>query len=355
MSSDCLESIKPGPPFADSTRNLEEWSSASLARCCVDTPQSLVDATWDHVIAHRGYVAKVVEFGAGDGRFAKGGKYKEYIGYEIDANRLSDAALPTGAQLINRCAFSDHIEDADLCIGNPPFVRNQDLPVDWKREASRVLSRRTGVSISGLANAWQYFFLLALASLKEDGLCALIVPFEWVSRPASSALRDFISKNRWNVTVYRLRDDQFSTVLTTSSITIVDKSQDTGAWSYFAEKEDGDYLELETPSGSRAGVLDYLSKRGFSSNTPRAKRGLSPGTQKVLVLTEKERQKNALKVGTDVVPCVTSLRHLSCEIKELDDATFRHHYIDEGRKCWLIRTDNEPSSVLDSYLERMAC
>lgn len=77
--------------------------------------------------------------------------------------RCQGAVLPNHARLINRCAFSDDIEDADVCIGNPPFVGNQDLPVGWRHRASEVLKRRTGLTVSGLANAWQYFFLLSLA------------------------------------------------------------------------------------------------------------------------------------------------------------------------------------------------
>ena len=179
----------------------------------------------------------MVDFGAGDGRFARHGQYSEYLGYEIDRHRCSGVALPKNATLLNRCAFSDEIVNADLSIGNPPFVRNQDLPDGWRQKASTTLLRRTGVAVLGLANAWQYLFLLSLASLKPNRLCALVIPYEWVSRPSARELRSYLIEQRWNVSVYRLVDTTFNSVLTTSSVTIVDKARRDGSWLYFEERE----------------------------------------------------------------------------------------------------------------------
>ena len=202
-------------------RLTQEWGSRDsvslyLQRCQVATPDELVKAAWCHVQELRPHILKVVDYGAGNGRFAHHGSYEEYIGYEIDSSLFSNLKLPERALLLNECAFSGEVVDADVCIGNPPFVRNQDLPTGWRRRASDVLYRRTGVCISGLANAWQYFFLLSMASTKESGLCALIIPYEWVSRPSAKPIREYIRANRWNVKVYRLVDTTFNSVLTTS-------------------------------------------------------------------------------------------------------------------------------------------
>ncbi|WP_413061947.1 Eco57I restriction-modification methylase domain-containing protein [Sphingomonas carotinifaciens] len=336
----------------DLTRDWGDWTSVSLYldRCQVDTPSELVRAAWDHVKSLRANVGKVLDLGAGDARFAIGGEYDEYIGYEIDAERCSNARLPNHARLVNRCAFSDDVDDADLCIGNPPFVRNQDLPAGWREQASEVLRRRLGISVSGLANAWQYFFLQSLASLKNDGLCVLVIPFEWVSRPSARALRDYIAEQQWEVNVYRLIDTTFDSVLTTSSITIVDKGKRSGRWSYFEETADGAYLQMPSASGSKAGVIEYVRRSDIPKGVPRAVRGLSPGTQKVLTLTEGERVRSGLAIGRDVVPCITTLRVLPGELRDLDDVAFKRHYRTPGQKCWLIRTDATPSATLLAYL-----
>lgn len=322
-----------------------------LDRCQVDTPDHLVRATWNHVHALRSSIGKVVDFGAGDGRFARYGSYREYVGYEIDLDRSSGSTCPPNARLVNGCAFSEEVTDADLCIGNPPFVRNQDLPEGWRQRASSVLYRRTGVQVSGLANAWQYFFLLSLASVKADGLVALVIPFEWVSRPSSRALRAYIESHGWAVSVYRLVDTTFDKVLTTSSITIIDKTGRGQAPRYFEETAQGSFTELASPSGSNRGVMPYLRRSAVTETTIRAVRGLSPGTQEVLTLTEGERARFALSINQDVVRCITTLRHLPQGEYVLDEDTFRRYYRDSGRKCWLIRTDRVPSRSLQAYLD----
>lgn len=336
-------------------RLTSEWGtrdsvSLYLQRCQVSTPDAVVSATWRHVHELRPTVETVIDFGAGDGRFARHGRYQRYVGFEIDARLCKQAKLPGHARLLNRCAFSDEVVDASVCIGNPPFVRNQDLPTGWRQNASELLRRRSGITISGLANAWQYFFLLALVSAADTGLCALVLPYEWVSRPSSRLLRDFIAGKGWNVSVYRLVDTTFSSVLTTSSITIVDKATSGGRWCYFEESAAGKYSPLSSPSGGPEGVLPYLGRKQGPQGTPVAKRGLSPGTQRALTITEGARVRAGLSIGRDVVPCVTSLRHLPEGVSELTDAALREHYRTRGQRCWLIRTDREPSPALAAYL-----
>jgi len=337
----------------------EEWGSYEavtlyLDRCQVDTPYDVVSALWRHIAERRDHVGKVVDFGAGDGRFAwKGAKYEAYVGYEIDVARSQHAKLPSRATLLNRCAFADTIDDADVCIGNPPYVRNQDLPDGWRQRVAKVVRERTGVSISGLANAWQYFALLALASTKADGLVALLIPFEWVSRPSARSLRNYIQKNRWDVSVYRLRDETFQGVLTTSSITMIDKRRSAGKWTYYEETHDGKYRQIASPSGTTSGVLRYATSAAEKAAPVFVRRGLSPGTQQVLTLTEGERARFGLQIDTDVVPCVTSLRSIDPDCLTLTLAVFRDKFRDAGMKCWLIRTDKQPSFRLQAYLDRV--
>ena len=317
----------------------------------MDTPDEVVRSVWAHVKKHRPReIDKVLDLGAGDGRFARHGSYRLYIGYEIDETKYADVPLPTSATLLNKCAFSHSTDDADVCVGNPPFVRNQDIPTGWREHAHGEVLRRTGVAVPGLANAWQYFFLNALACLKADGLAALVVPFEWVSRPSARALRAYIRDQGWRVSVCRLRDAQFTPVLTTASITVVDKAENDGKWEYYEETESRESRRMLSPTGSDTGVLTYVPATELPDTTPRARRGLSPGTQKALTLREEQRKRHSLKEGRDVVRCVTSLRHLHDSKRELDEEAFSTHYLEAGHRCWLIRTDNEPSDELRVYL-----
>ena len=333
-----------------------DWGPAKdvdlyLGRCQHDTPTDVVSRVWTLIKTRRSNISKVVDFGAGDGRFASGGEYERYIGYEIDPERGRNPQLPKGAAIIHSCAFSSSITDASLCVGNPPFVRNQDLPRDWRKRAARVIQERTGVKLSGLANAWQYFAFLALASTMPDGLVALVMPFEWVSRPSAKALRDFIADNKWDVAVYRLHDETFNHVLTTSSITLIDKSASSGSWKYFEDRGNTTFRSMPSPTGTQSGLIHY--SRRSRDREVFARRGLSPGTQEVLTLTEQERVDNGLHIRTDVVRCVTSLRVVPATCRTLTRAAFNKHYRDSGAKCWLIRTDRAPTPRLKNYLKRV--
>lgn len=329
----------------------ETWgSNASVAlyldRCQVDTPQRVVDEVWRQIIARRSVIHHAVDYGAGDGRFAVGGTFTRYTGFEIDPSRCANVALPRNAKLVTQCAFESTHINADLAIGNPPYVRNQDLPSGWRQKVSTLLEKKTAVSVSGLANAWQYFFLWSLTTTSEAGLSALVIPFEWVSRPSAKAIRAYIRQQQWKVSVYRLLDSTFHRVLTTSSITIVDKGTLTGEWEYFDQQADGTFTRMCSPTGTEAGVLAYATrtKRKLS-----AKRGLSPGTQKVFTLTEAERARLGLKIGRDVIPCVTTLRPIQGEIS-LTETLFRKKFRDTGEKCWLIKANGKHSAALEAYI-----
>jgi hypothetical protein len=334
----------------------KNWGSGKdvdlyLGRCQHDTPEALVRRVWKLVKERRDRVSKVVDFGAGDGRFALPGEFDRYIGFEIDERQLRRCELPHGAVIINSCAFSSTITDADLCIGNSPFVRNQDLPSGWRNRAASVVEERTGARISGLANAWQYFALLALASTKADGLVALVMPYEWVSRPSARALRDYVTSHGWSVSVYRLRDETFDQVLTTSSITIIDKRNADGQWRFFEERERGAFKRVASPTGAKRPALRY--SRSSDGAPIVAHRGLSPGTQEYLTLTEAERAAHKLRIGVDVVRCVTSLRPANASWRQLTQSRFDRYYKDAGAKCWLIQTNRSPSRRLQEYLQKV--
>ncbi len=341
-------------PSADQgfRRVSSEWVHADmecyLQRCQVDTPNDLVSKLWQEIAKRRKSVGSVVDFGAGDGRFAFHGDYRHYRGYEIDASRLLGARLPENAELVHACAFGSPIEKADVSIGNPPFVRNQDLPDGWRAKVSDRLFAASGIRLSGLANAWQYFFLQSLLCTKDDGLCALIVPFEWVSRPSAAAMRDFIRTKGWDVDVIRLADATFGGVLTTASITLIDKRSNTGAWRYFEERE-GELAQMPSPSGSAAGHVSYSSAKAGCG--PRVMRGLSPGNQKIFMFTEAERARLGLKPGRDVIRCVSSMRPLGSEVTDLTAETFDEVYRKGGRRCWIINTRRPPSGGLIDYLD----
>ena len=174
----------------------------------------------------------------------------------------------------------------------------------------------------------------------------MVIPYEWVSRPSSSPIREYIRAKKWNVAVYRFRERIFPGVLTTASITIIDKGSTDDKWSFFDLDREFNTVPRAGPAESKEGVINY-EKRGSAW----ALRGLSPGTQKVFTLTEGERKHFGLK-RTDVVPCVTTLRAVPPSLRTLTRAAFKRHFIDTGGRCWLIKSYAENiSPTLRAYLK----
>jgi len=323
-------------------------SAYELASSQVDTPRDVVSLFWEITHKYRLHFSNILDLGAGDGRFAFGGKFTQYEGIEIDPPRWATIQLPKKASILQGCAFQHRGNGYDACIGNPPYVRHHDLDELWRDRIATRLSKSAGVNINRKCNLYVYFLFLALIKAKRDGLVSTLVPYEWVSRPSANPLREYIKRNSWHVDIYRFSEPVFDDVLTTCSITIIDKRNRDGKWNYFQIDESGNFSELNQMTGSRHNILPY-QKRGKIW----AMRGMSPGTQKVFTLTEGERIHAGLRL-TDVLPCVTSLRHIPKFLSRLTWKTFKRHFVDAGAKCWLIKShSNSISPRLRVYLDNV--
>ena len=83
---------------------------------------------------------------------------------------------------------------ADFVIGNPPYIRLEDIPV---RKAAMY---RNGYSVMrGRADIYVAFYQAALMQLKPRGVCAFICADRWMLNDYGSALREFITTEGYNV------------------------------------------------------------------------------------------------------------------------------------------------------------
>jgi hypothetical protein len=317
-----------------------------LSKSQIDTPSSVVSLFWGLTKQYREHLGSVLDIGAGDCRFAKGGAFDRYVGVEIDEKRVATAKPPANGEIINGCVFEHKGNEYAGCIGNPSYVRHHDIESPWKENTITRLERELSVSLSKHSNLYLYFFCLALLKTCEDGLVALVIPYEWVSRPSFKGLRDYIQLHKWGVAVYRFQMPVFDGVMTTASITIVDKACHDGKWKYFDITPEHQVLPRRGITGSEKRVLDYAA-RGKTW----ALRGISPGSQKIFTLTEGERIRAGLGKG-DVVPCVTSLKNVPRDLRVLNKTSFDKHFVQAGRRCWLIRSNEEKhSGQLNAYLD----
>jgi hypothetical protein len=317
-----------------------------LSASQVTTPESIVSLFWRITREYRPALGTVLDMGAGDCRLARDGPFEKYVGVEIDGKRVAAATPPTNGKIIHNCVFQHGGHDYDACIGNPPYARHHDIQTRWKDRTIARLEDELAVSLNKHCNLYIYFFCLALLKSRQEGLAALIIPYEWVSRPSAKALREYIQRKRWSVSVYRFQMPIFDHVMTTASISIVDKASRKGNWEYYDIAHDHRIVKRRGVTNSRHRVLDYASR-----GTIWALRGLSPGSQKIFTLTEGERIRNGLKRG-DVVPCVTTLRNVPRSVLTLSRAAFQKYFVSRGEKCWLIRSYEPNRSInLNAYLD----
>jgi hypothetical protein len=195
-----------------------------------------------------------------------------------------------------------------------------------------MLNGALNTRLKGDANLFLYFIALGLIRTNDKGLVALLVPFEWVSRPSAEALRQVIAREKWSVSIYRFTNPIFDDVLTTASISIVDKADSRGQWNYFDISSDFEISTRQGMNGNGREVIAHV-RRGKIY----ARRGISPGSQKIFTLTEGERLRHGLRLS-DVRPCVTSLRSLPSELIALDEKVFQRHFVEAGRRCWLVKS-----------------
>jgi Eco57I restriction-modification methylase len=324
-------------------------SAYELRRSQVDTPVAVVELLWRLVRERRTRLPRILDLGAGDGRFSVGGLYENYEGVEIDCATTGTLHRPPNITVRIGCAFEHSGENYDACIGNPPYVRHHDLELTWKQATADRLETSLSISFDKHANLYLYFLCLALTKSKTNGLVALVIPYEWVSRPSAAAIRRHIRENRWNVSVYRFESAIFPKVLTTASITIVDKKARDGVWKFHDVRRDMTIVTRRGIGGSQRGVLPYFSR----GDKVWARRGLSPGSQDIFILTDGERIHAGLRPN-DVVPCVTTLRSVPRTLRHLNVRSFRKHFVDAGQKCWLIRCRHKPlNKRIRAYLDNV--
>lgn len=307
-------------------------SKHSLRQCQVSTPNEVVRLVWRLVKKRRNQMGAVVDLGAGHCQFAYAGVYDKYIGVEVDVRKKPEIPLTQGAKIIHADVL-DITGSFDLAIGNPPYTRHHLIGKRWRKHAREVIAAETNYDVSEFANLYLYFVWLAILRTKPDGLVALIIPYEWVSRPSATSLRDFLREKGYRVDVYRFDEKArvFSKVKTTACITLIDKraaQHEFNCWKF----HNGEAIASSITRGSE-GVIAYEN----GTKDARAFRGLSPGSQNVFLLTEQQRLKAKIPRPA-VVPCISSLRALNQKIVVLNDAAFKQHYVETGRKCWLVKT-----------------
>jgi hypothetical protein len=100
------------------------------------------------------------------------------------AAKLAEGWVRTGDYLLQR----PHLPSADVVVGNPPYVRLEDIATDRATQY-----RAHYPDMVGRADLYVAFFEAALKQLKPDGVCAYICADRWMLNQYGAQLRQLIT------------------------------------------------------------------------------------------------------------------------------------------------------------------
>jgi hypothetical protein len=101
------------------------------------------------------------------------------------AESLAESWVRTGDYL-----FDSMSVEADFVIGNPPYVRLEEIP-----EETALLYREAYPTMYGRADLYVAFFEAALRQLKHGGACAFICADRWMRNQYGAELRELITSH----------------------------------------------------------------------------------------------------------------------------------------------------------------
>lgn len=99
------------------------------------------------------------------------------------AEQLAGSWVRTGDYL-----FDATSSEADFVIGNPPYIRLEDIP-----EETVSLYRRAYATMRGRADLYIAFFEAALRQLRDGGVCAFICADRWMRNQYGGELRELVT------------------------------------------------------------------------------------------------------------------------------------------------------------------
>lgn len=151
------------------------------------TPKNIVKKMIN--LSNKKSLDKVLEPSAGIGNFSLEleKKFKNVLSIEKDGNNIYKNA-------INEDFFNFNFQDEkfDLIIGNPPYVKHQDISEDTKKYISNnpLLNK-----FNKNTNLYCFFIKYCIDLLKPNGELIFIVPKDFINSNSSKMLNKYIYKN----------------------------------------------------------------------------------------------------------------------------------------------------------------
>lgn len=156
-----------------------------------------------------------------------------------------------------RCAdflLADHDDNADFVIGNPPYIRLEDVP-----KARSAAYRRACPTMRGRSDIFVGFIEAGLRLLKPDGALGFIVADRWMHNQYGRDLRKFISSGYSVETVLTMHDvDAFDEKVSAyPAITVIRRAEQSTA---VVANATGEFGEATAPTFSKWATSGSRSK-----------------------------------------------------------------------------------------------
>jgi len=198
------------------------------------TPPMIVNAMVAWAARHPVTPARIVDAGAGSGRFlmiaARQFPKAKLVAVELDPlAALLLRANATVQGFANRLAIQlidyreltlPRIKGATLYIGNPPYVRHHQISEKWKSWFAETANAH-GFKASKLAGLHVHFFLKTRAIAQRGDFGAFITAAEWLDVNYGSVMRQMLADGLGGTSVHVIdpKAMPFADAMTTGAIT----------------------------------------------------------------------------------------------------------------------------------------
>ena len=222
-----------GDPLGDAFSQIRA-PETRRAQGATYTPRAIVDAMIGWAADQAATPVRVVDPGAGSGRFilAAGKAFPKATLVAVDIDPLATLMLRANAAVLKldrrlaieladfRALELAKVDGPTLFIGNPPYVRHHDIAPAWKAWLGQTAGA-LGFTASGLAGLHIHFFVRTRQIARPGDFGAYITAAEWMDVNYGSVLRRMLADGLGGSAVHLIdpRARPFVDAFTTGAIT----------------------------------------------------------------------------------------------------------------------------------------
>jgi len=223
----------------------------------------------------------------------------------------------------------DKLPRRSLILANPPYLRHQRIPADYKSRLLELASVRTDIRLNARAGLYVYFLLLSHDWMCDDAVAAWLIPSEFMRSVYGADLRRYLSEKVELIRIHEYRSDvpQFENADVSPAVVVFRNRKPT---------LDHDVLlteggRLRTPNAQQRVSVDALRRSGTwtipledkSAETERlrvghlfkVRRGIATGANSFFVMT-RARAKELGIPKSAIKPLLPKVRTLKSDVVE---------------------------------------